>query len=217
VLGGPAYWIGNVGYHLPGGSTRLTNGSAGVLMYHNTILSETAAAGASNVHWRNNLILGENAAAAIFSVNTFTRYSTSDYNGFRPNAGVEESFVWALPAGGAVADYTGPDRKVEFETRRFTTLEDYSAATSQDRHSLLVDYDVFVNVPRLDAQDVRTIQRVYKAEDFDFRLAPNAVAIDRGVVLPNVNDGFIGRAPDLGALEAGRPAPHYGPRPAPGS
>ena len=30
--------------------------------------------------------------------------------------------------------------------------------------------------------------------------------------LPNVNDGFAGSAPDLGALERGRPAPHYGPR-----
>lgn len=28
-LGGPTYWIGNIAYHLPGGSTRLTNGSAG--------------------------------------------------------------------------------------------------------------------------------------------------------------------------------------------
>src|SRR5689334_3858097 len=62
--GGPTYWIGNIAYHLPGGSTRLTNGSAGVLFYHNTIVSETSAAAASNTHWRNNLILGENSAAA---------------------------------------------------------------------------------------------------------------------------------------------------------
>ena len=87
VLGGPTYWIGNIAYHLPGGSTRLTNGSAGVLFYHNTILSETAAAGSANVHWRNNLFLGENSAPAIFSINTFTSYTSSDYNGFRPNPG----------------------------------------------------------------------------------------------------------------------------------
>jgi len=29
----------------------------------------------------------------------------------------------------------------------------------------------------------------------------------------NVNDDFTGRARDLGALEAGKPAPHFGPRP----
>jgi hypothetical protein len=32
-------------------------------------------------------------------------------------------------------------------------------------------------------------------------------------VIPNVNDGFAGSAPDLGALEVGQPLPIYGPRP----
>jgi hypothetical protein len=35
-------------------------------------------------------------------------------------------------------------------------------------------------------------------------------AIDAGTHIPN--DDFIGKAPDLGALETGRPEPHYGPR-----
>ena len=86
AIGGPAYWIRNVAYHLPGGSTRLTGGSAGVLFYNNTILSETQAHGTSNSHWRNNLFLGENSAPAIFSVNTYTNYTSSDYNGFRPES-----------------------------------------------------------------------------------------------------------------------------------
>ena len=41
AIGGPIYWIRNIAYHAPGGSTRLTNGSAGVLFYNNTILTET--------------------------------------------------------------------------------------------------------------------------------------------------------------------------------
>ena len=213
VLGGPAYWIRNIGYHLPGGSTRLTGGSAGVVFYNNTILSETQANGTSNAHWRNNLILGENSTPALFSVNTFTNYTSSDYNGFRPNPGAPSSFQWNSPRAGVAADYTGPDRRAALETRRFATLEHYSAATGQDRHSVLVDYDIFVNVPRLDAQDSRTVQKVYKAEDFDFGLKPTSAAVDRGLALPNVNEGFRGAAPDLGALEAGAAPPHYGPRP----
>jgi hypothetical protein len=31
-------------------------------------------------------------------------------------------------------------------------------------------------------------------------------------LIPTVNDGFIGRAPDLGALEVGKPESTYGPR-----
>ena len=46
--------------------------------------------------------------------------------------------------------------------------------------------------------------------------APAGVAVtagvDRGKALPNVTDGFAGAAPDLGAIELGQTAPHYGPR-----
>jgi hypothetical protein len=56
------------------------------------------------------------------------------------------------------------------------------------------------------------VQLLYKAEDFDFRLKPGSAAVDRGVVLPNITDGFSGKAPDLGALELGQHPPHYGPR-----
>lgn len=51
----------------------------------------------------------------------------------------------------------------------------------------------------------------YKPEDFvdyknnDFRLAEGSQAIDAGIVLPGINDGFRGEAPDAGALEHGEP------------
>ncbi len=211
--GGPTYWIGNIAYHLPGGSTRLTSGSAGVIFYHNTILSETAASATANTHWLNNLFLGEGSAPAIFSVNTYTRYSSSDYNGFRPNAGADASFQWNTPQEGVVADYTYEGHRATLDTHSFPTLADYSRATGQDRHSVLVDYDIFMHVPMLDAQDDATVQRVYKAEDLDFRLKPGSAAVDKGIALPNVNDGFTGTAPDLGALEVGAAMPHFGPRP----
>jgi hypothetical protein len=38
-------------------------------------------------------------------------------------------------------------------------------------------------------------------------------AVDAGAILPNINDGFVGAAPDLGAYEFGQPLPTYGPRP----
>jgi hypothetical protein len=216
ALGGPVYWIRNIAYHLPEGSTRLTVGSAGVLFYNNTVLSETAAGGereaGSNVHWRNNLMLGENSKPAIFGVRTFTNYSSSDYNGFRPNPGAKWSFEWTSPPPGTVADFTGPDHTAQLVTRQFATLAEYSKATGQDRNSVLLDYDVFVNVPRLDATDAATVQRLYRADTLDFRLKPGSAAVDRGTALPNITDGFAGRAPDLGALELGTAPPSYGPR-----
>ncbi len=218
AIGGPVYWIRNIAYHAPGGSTRMTNGAPGVLFYNNTILTETSAGSSANAHWRNNLMLGENSAPAIFSVNTNTNYSSSDYNGFRPNPGAPFSFQWNSPPWGVAADYSGlladPARRGPnpLQTRQFATLAEYSRATHQDVHSVEVDYDVFMNVPRLDAKDLKSVQRLYKAEDFDFGLKAGSAAVDRGVVLNNVTDGFTGIAPDLGALESGLPKPHYGPR-----
>jgi hypothetical protein len=222
AIGGPIYWIRNIAYHAPGGSTRMTNGAAGVLFYNNTILTETNAGSSANVHWRNNLMLGENSAPAIFSVNTNTNYSSSDYNGFRPNPGAAYSFQWNSPPWSVPADYSGmiqvspgrggPGVNTALTARRFATLAEYSRETHQDQHSVAVDYDIFVNVPRLDAQDVKNVQRLYKAEDFDFRLKAGSAAIDKGVILPNVTDAFTGLAPDLGALELGQTPPHYGPR-----
>jgi hypothetical protein len=46
----------------------------------------------------------------------------------------------------------------------------------------------------------------------NFRLRAGGKAVDAGARLPNVNDGFTGKAPDLGALELGAPEPRYGPR-----
>ncbi len=222
-LGGPTYWIRNIAYHAPGGSTRLTTGSAGALFYNNTILTETAAGSSGNVHWRNNLILGENSAPAILSVNTTTNYSSSDYNGFRPNPGAQPAFQWNSPPWKTAADYSGlrragqfrggvPPVNPAFEARAFASLAEYSQATQQDRHSLTLDYDIFVNVPRLDAKDTKNVQKVYTMEGLDFRIKAGSAAVDRGVVLPNITDNFNGKAPDLGALEIGQASPHYGPR-----
>ena len=210
--GGPVYWIRNIAYHLPEGSSRLTNGSAGVLFYNNTILSETQAAQGANMHWRNNLMLGENVQPAIFDINTLTSYSSSDYNGFRPNPGAKVSFRWNTPKAGP-SDFTGPGHQAQLETHEFTTLADFARGTGQDGHSVTVDYDVFEKVRRLDRNDAANVQRVYKAEDFDFRLRAGAAAIDKGTPLAGITNGFAGAAPDLGAIEFGTMPPHYGPRP----
>ena len=212
ALGGPVYWIRNIAYNLPGGSSRLTGGSAGVIFYNNTILSETSG-NPQNTHWRNNLMLGQNSAPAIFSITTNTNYTSSDFNGFRQNPGADASFQWNSPPFDVAMDPAGPGLRPALQTRAYRTLAEYSQATGQDRNSLLVDYDVFMNVRRLDAQDIQSLQKLYKAEDLDFRLKPGSAAVDRGTTLPNVTDGFAGRAPDLGALEVGAAPPRYGPRP----
>jgi hypothetical protein len=230
-IGGPIYWIRNIVYNAPFGSTRTDGGSPGMLFLNNTILTETNITGTSNSHWMNNLMLGQNSQPAIFFVSTYTNYTSSDYNGFRVNPGAAVSFVWNSPAWGAPPDYRdlleghggnrGKENNKYLVTRHFANLDAYSAETHQDVHSVLLDYDVFEHVPRLDAhlhapnlsaEDANLAQKVYDLKELDFRLKPNTPAVDGGAVIPNVTDGFTGHAPDLGALEYGLPMPHYGPR-----
>jgi hypothetical protein len=45
-------------------------------------------------------------------------------------------------------------------------------------------------------------------------LTAGCAAVDAGAILPNINDGFVGAAPDLGAYELGQSPQTYGPRPA---
>jgi len=135
----------------------------------------------------------------IFQVKTFTPYSTSDYNGFGPNA-VPGSFAWDGPPFGSANG--GRVRNA------YDTLADYQKGSGQDKHSVTVGLNALVNVKPTDESNPRIL---YAPETLDFRLRPGSAAIDRGTELPTITDGFKGRAPDLGAYEFGSSPPHYGP------
>jgi hypothetical protein len=202
VFGGPAYFIRNLLYHVPVGTAlKFMAKPAGLLVYHNTIIAENRNRDPySNAHFRNNLFLGTDAPGRNIAIlPNATSYSSYDYNGYRPNRGVSDQYLWASP---------GPEG-APTKLRGYTTLAELTAATGQEAHGVELDYDIFEN---LRAPDPAKPRAVYHAEDLDFRLRPGGKAVDAGVRLPNVNDDFTGQAPDLGAMEAGKPAPVYGPR-----
>jgi hypothetical protein len=229
MFGGPVYFIRNVVYDAPeGGAVKFTASSAGLVVYHNTFLApvKPMLLAASNVHYRNNLILGKCETLETFSVETNTNYSSSDYNGFRPNEGAEFSFEWSSPPFSVRANFPGEagsattpsplstQQQTQLEAsarerRRYKTLKEFSAATGQDSHSIVVDYDVFqkASPPGPDPT------KLYRPSDFDFQLRAGSVPVDAGIRLFGVNDDYAGQAPDLGAYEFGRPVPNYGPRP----
>ena len=206
IFGGPVYFYRNLTFGgTTGGPLKLIDTPSGVIIYQNTFIGQGAMMRpSSNVHFRNNLFIGDDWKEPVFDFATFTNYSSSDYNGFRINSGVKDYFVWTSPKAGIAVNY---DVK-SLVKRSFNSLSAYSKATGQDAHSVLVDYDVFQKVSAPDPNDP---QRLLNPEDYDFTLARGSVAIDKGVVLPNITDGFTGRAPDLGAFEYGQPLPHYGP------
>jgi hypothetical protein len=58
-------------------------------------------------------------------------------------------------------------------------------------------------LPGLETNGVQAPPQLVAPAAGDFRLAAGSAAIDRGAVLPGINDGYAGAAPDLGAFEFG--------------
>ncbi len=213
VFGGPAYFYRNLLYNvaiLPaaGGTIKTGGGNpAGLLVFHNTFIGENSyVRGYSNGHYRNNLTMGTNhPEKPVLGSLTYTAYTSFDYNGYRLNGSDVPQIVWKAPARGVLQDYTLTNADAE----NFRTLADFSRATGQETHGLVVDYDIFKNVR---PPDPAQPHKVYEVGDMDFGLRPESRAVDAGCRLPNLNDDYTGKAPDLGALESGKPLPIYGPR-----
>ena len=212
---GLAYFIRNIVYHDPGlfASLKLATPTAAVF-YHNTFFASVYGGktpksslniGGPNLQFRGNLILAEDSADPAFVMGAFTNASSSDYNGFMSGAVAPNRYGWISPPfTDKSADYSG-----ELEKRSYKTLKEYAQATGQDTHSIELGYDAFENIQPAKYEDPT---RVFDVETLNFQLKAGGAAVDKGVALPNINDGYVGGAPDLGALELDAPPTHYGPR-----
>lgn len=207
IFGGPVYFFRNILYHSPGGvAFKFSGKPAGLYVFHNTIIGEhTISDPYSNVHYRNNLFLGRDTPdRGIMTWANATADYSSDYNGFRPNRGVTRQYRWLAPGTRSQTLY----EPQQADWKSYATLAELRSGTGQEAHGIEVDFDIFekLSPPGLSRH------AVYHVMDLNFRLNPKGKAVDAGVALPTINEGFNGKAPDLGALEAGQPEPKWGPR-----
>ena len=93
---------------------------------------------------------------------------------------------------------TDPSRFVSWQGTRYRALSELQAATGQELQGLAVDPG-FRNLA-----------------GGDLTLSTGSALIDRGVLIPGINEGFSGQAPDIGAFEnfpdAGHPSAPTGLR-----
>lgn len=204
-LFGPHYFLRNIVYHLPGNFAAFKNtGAPGLLVYNNTIVSAVRMNGASDASdFRNNLILAQFPEEPALLTGIVNGFPIRDYNGYLAGSDAPAPFVHVQPASGG----GGPG--ASGVQTLFQSLQELSAQTGNDGHSRMVNFDVFRN---LQPADPVQVSRVYDPSSLDFQLRRGGEAVNAGVAIPNVTDGFRGSAPDLGALEVGAPAPRYGPR-----
>lgn len=203
VFGGPAYVLRNVLYNVPDEQIKLkslggTEEPSGALVYHNTFVSPELALNLQtpitqhNFIVANNLFVGPAALAGARTVDWTAEIDGGrfDNNGYFPDGG-----FWFGVVGG--------------DSRIYDSFAAVLEAGEVEPNGLLLARPIFADDfvgPDGDG--------TAEGEPPDFALADGSGAIDRGEVVPGLNDRFIGDGPDLGAREAGCAAPVYGPRPA---
>ncbi len=198
-LGGPTWFVRNVMYGVLYEAFKLHNGSIGDVGYHNTVLKTGDAFAVytedtvSQARFRNNLFLGgpggtyggyDTGTGAVLNLAPADSSCSFDYDGL--------GSIGAGAFSGRIGD------------TRFDSIEELRESTTE-AHAVQVDLSVFAEPVTLpsDPFGARTVH--------ELGLAAESAALDRGVALPNVNDGFSGTAPDLGAFELGMETTTYGP------
>jgi len=191
TFGGPIYIFRNVMYNLQVETFKMHNGSTGCLMLHNTSVKKGmplvlwSGATVENCVYRNNIFVGTSANYGYESTAPMKRCDF-DYDGY----------------GGEWKQF------IKWNRKRYDTMAE------------LKNGPVYRNAVRLDpatvfkAGDMRPkdVKKHHPIKENDLRLSEESKAVDAGARLFNINDGFKGEAPDLGAYEFGSELPHYGPR-----
>jgi len=198
-LGGPTYFIRNVAYNVVYQAFKLQRSSVGDVALHNTIVKSGDA---------NSVFTGDPIDRALFRNNLFIGGPGGTYGGYSSGSGDVIDIATATATcdldydalGSTAGTFTG-----KLGAARFSDLAGLQSTTTE-KHARRIDLSVFSSTVAYPAQPYPALSPA------DLRLRPTGAAVDVGVVIPNVNDGFAGAAPDVGAYEAGAALPTYGPR-----
>lgn len=203
TLGGPAYYIRNVMYNIAHIPFKFYRGSIGDIALHNTVIkSGDAFAVYAGVTWsrafvRNNLFIGgqgggsyggySNGSGRVAQLSDADASCDFNYNGY---------------ASIGTGTFTG-----RIGSTSFNSLAQLQSITTET-NAIEIDMNIFADSIFFPSSGPFPALPIP-----DLRLASGSAAENAGVVLANINDGYSGAAPDLGAYEVGDILPIYGPRP----
>jgi hypothetical protein len=184
IWGGPAYAVRNVIYNSRTAPYKFNNQPSGIYLLHNTAVRPGWA-------WEQ---LASTATNFIFRNNIFIGTT----NGANVTTDISLADI----------DYDGwlPDGQFRF-TDTWTSFADLQARSPYEHNGRLLNGLPFATSLTIPASYTTLIAPL------DARLKADTNALDAGTPLPNINDGWLGAAPDLGAIERGSTTPMYGVRP----
>ncbi len=193
-LGGPTYFIRNSMYNIVHSAFKLKRYSQGDVVLHNTVVRIGDGLGGNSklerAYFRNNLAIGGEAG-------------TTNWGGY----GAGNPYGADIIEPGAFSDFDydavgvggGVPYRAEIGGIPFGKVEPHGVEEIDLEKTF---YNVSFPYPPFPEREI-----------MDLRLKKGSKAIDAGVYIPNINDGYSGAAPDCGAYELGQDLPHYGPRP----
>ena len=199
-LGGPTYYVRNAIYNAVLSAFKLNNTSIGDVLLHNTVVKNGDGFGVYAgvpvrwLHARNNLFIGGPGGT---------------YNGYSSGSGRVVSLD-TLEVATSSLDHDGyGSSNGSFNGRigstNFTSLAQMRSSTTE-KNGVQLGLDVFNASVAYPSAPMTVFSHP------DLRIKPGSLAENAGAVIPNINDGYSGAAPDLGAYEAGASLPVYGPR-----
>ncbi|HEU0140911.1 MAG TPA: right-handed parallel beta-helix repeat-containing protein [Bryobacteraceae bacterium] len=192
-LGGPTYFLRNVMYNLTYVPFKLHRGSRGDVIAHNTTVKAgdgmACFSGVPFDHawFRNNLSIGGPSGGVRWGGYGGGSGMAAQINSHGPNSSFDYD---------AVGTYQTPFKATIGKLDFFEV----------EPHGVRVDMSVFDGVEF-------PVSPLTLMTPPDLRPRPGSPVVDAGLRIPGINDGFLGKAPDIGAYEAGQPLPWYGPRP----
>lgn len=192
-LGGPTYILRNAMYNTVHAAFKLKRFSQGDVVLHNTVVKVGAGLGGNEAmdwaYFRNNLAFGGPDGGVEWG-----GYGAGNpYAADVPSPGPHSSFDYDA-VGVAGTKYVA-----KIGGRDFAAVEAHGIA----------DLDFASVFPGLAFPDPPVPERSWA----DLRPAAGSKPVDAALRIPSINDGYSGKAPDIGAFEAGQPLPWYGPRP----
>jgi len=196
--GGPVYIFRNVFLNIRASAYKLNNDPSGFYIFHNTS-ARTLGTG----NW---------GAYAFTSLG----YTQSDGDpAYAGNFEMKNNILIGLtePAYVTTAliladiDYNGwsPDGAFRF-VDNWVNFADLQSNSPYELNGRILNGAIFAT-PIVLPPDYTTFWSAT-----DVTLDQNSMALDAALPLPNINDGYAGSAPDLGAIEFGKPMPAYGVR-----
>lgn len=209
LLGGPAFCFRNISINTGRGPYKLNNQNSGLFIYNNTVVRTNGFGSGKDWGWVqfnngpidgwgycNNILIwqgkGEGGTFAMES-------SGQKIIDFTNNAWYPDGGFWWTTTGGCTNSFEQILKKLP------ATKPVFGLSTKRQENDVLLDKSPFIEPIVLGPDFLTEIKKQYEPA-----LTKTSTAKNKGVPIPGVTDGFIGKAPDIGAVVEGRKPPIRG-------